>query len=110
MKHFLSLLGVLLAMSICIPAPSRDANRRSAPGHAVSSDYMPRMVSCSYIETTVPEVSGLCLAPDGDGLLAAWSIPFVDNGEGIYVGHEHSCIWVGDDTTSRIYKIRFEGL
>ena len=263
MKHFLSLLGVLLAMSICIPAPSRDANRRSAPGHAVSSDYMPRMVSCSYIETTVPEVSGLCLAPDGDGLLAAsdergvyrvgwdgtttefyverrldcegvtidpatkdvyyvverkqevrrlaapeyktsellgvvsdaglrtndglegitwykdgtllvgnqrrpvrlmhftvggditdrreltgtteiadlcydpvrdvlwiadselrtlnlctlegevlasWAIPFVDNGEGIYVDHEHSCIWVGDDTTSRIYKIRFEGL
>ena len=117
--------------------------------------YLPRMVSVSIIETTVPEVSGLCLAPAGDGMLAAsdedglyhvawdgtttpffieddmdcegvqrtinlctpegkvrasWSVSFIDNGESIYVDHEHGCLWVGDDTTSRIYKIQFEGL
>ena len=46
---------------------------------------------------------------DGD-VQASWSIPFIDNGEGIWVDHEHSCIWVGDDTTSRIYKIHFDNL
>lgn len=263
MKHFLPVLSVLLAMAICLPASSRDANQRRGPVQAGSSDYMPRMVSFTYIETTVPEVSGLCPAPKGDGLLAAsdergvyhvgwdgtttefyvekrldcegvtidpatkdvyyvverkqevrrlaapdyktsellgviseaglrtndglegitwykngtllvgnqrkpirlmhftvtgditerrdltgtseiadlcydpvrdvlwiadserrtlnlctlegdvlasWGIPFIDNGEGIWVDHAHSCIWVGDDTTSRIYKIQFDNL
>lgn len=41
---------------------------------------------------------------------ASWSVSFIDNGESIYVDHEHGCLWVGDDTTSRIYKILFEGL
>ena len=46
-----------------------------------------------------------------DGVvLAAWPVPFIDNGESIFVDHERGCIWMGDDTTSRIYKIQFEGL
>ena len=43
-------------------------------------------------------------------VLAAWPVPFIDNGESIFVDHERGCIWMGDDTTSRIYKIQFEGL
>ena len=68
MKHFLPILGVLLTILVCIPASSRDANQQRA---ANPSDYLPRMVSYTIIETTVPEVSGLCPAPGGDGLLAA---------------------------------------
>lgn len=50
----------------------------------------------------------LC-TPDGEQL-ATYPIPFVDNGEGVCVDHAHGCIWVGDDTTSKVYQIRFEGL
>ena len=50
----------------------------------------------------------LC-TPEG-ALLASWPMPFIDNGEGVYVDHAHGCVWVGDDTTSRIYRIDFEGL
>jgi len=46
---------------------------------------------------------------DGE-VQASWPIPFIDNGEGICVDHEHSCLWVGDDTTSRIYQIHFDNL
>ncbi|MBR7027441.1 MAG: DUF1593 domain-containing protein [Bacteroidales bacterium] len=46
---------------------------------------------------------------DGD-VLASWNVPFIDNPESICVDHEHSCIWMGDDTTSKIYKISFENL
>ena len=46
---------------------------------------------------------------EGD-VRVSWGIPFIDNGEGIWVDHAHSCIWVGDDTTSRIYKIQFDNL
>nr|MCR5519881.1 hypothetical protein [Bacteroidales bacterium] len=47
--------------------------------------------------------------PDGEVLLS-WPVPFIDNGEAIYVDHANSCVWVGDDTTSKIYKIHFDNL
>ncbi len=79
--------------------------------------------------TGVSEIAGLCYdpirntlwiadserhtinmcTPDGE-LLASWTVPFIDNAEGICVDHGHGCIWVGDDTTSRIYRISFENL
>ena len=43
-------------------------------------------------------------------VLVSYPVPFIDNGEGLYVDHENSCIWVGDDTTSKLYKIGFSGL
>lgn len=39
-----------------------------------------------------------------------YSVPFIDNGEGLYVDRERQCIWVSDDTTSNIYKISFSNL
>ena len=47
--------------------------------------------------------------PEGEVLLS-WPVPFIDNGEGIYVDHANSCVWVGDDTTSKLYKIHFDNL
>ena len=47
--------------------------------------------------------------PEGE-VQGSWPIPFIDNGEGLWIDHENSCIWVGDDTTSRIYKIPFGNL
>lgn len=46
---------------------------------------------------------------DGD-VLQTYPVPFIDNGESLYVDHRNGCIWVGDDTTSKIYKITFYGL
>jgi uncharacterized protein YjiK len=43
-------------------------------------------------------------------VLATYSVPFIDNGESLYVDHENSCIWIGDDTTSKIYRITFANL
>ncbi len=43
-------------------------------------------------------------------VMATYSVSFIDNGEGIYVDHAHSCIWVCDDTTGKIYKINFTNL
>lgn len=39
-----------------------------------------------------------------------YPVPFIDNGESLYVDHVNDCIWIGDDTTSKIYKISFYGL
>jgi hypothetical protein len=50
----------------------------------------------------------LC-TPDGS-VLASYPLPFIDNGEGLYVDHKNSCVWVGDDTTSKVYKITFGNL
>ncbi|MCR5352466.1 MAG: histidine-type phosphatase [Bacteroidales bacterium] len=47
--------------------------------------------------------------PEGE-VLATYPVPFIENGEGLYVDHAHQCIWVGDDTTSRLYKISFSNL
>ena len=46
---------------------------------------------------------------EGD-VLVSYPVPFIDNGEGLYVDHEHGCIWVGDDTTSKLYRISFGNL
>ena len=46
---------------------------------------------------------------DGE-VLATYPVPFIDNGESLYVDHGNSCIWIGDDTTSKIYKISFANL
>lgn len=43
-------------------------------------------------------------------VLVSYPVPFIDNGEAIYVDHANQCIWVGDDTTSKLYKIGFSGL
>ena len=56
------------------------------------------------------EVGTINLCTPAGEVLAYWDVSFIDNAEGLYVDHDHNCIWVGDDTTSRIYKILFEGL
>jgi uncharacterized protein YjiK len=61
-----------------------------------------------WIADSEERTLNLCTV-DGD-VLATYYIPFIDNGEAVCVDHANSCIWVGDDTTSRIYKIHFEGL
>lgn len=43
-------------------------------------------------------------------VIATYPVPFIDNGEGLYVDRLHQCIWVGDDTTSKLYKISFYNL
>ena len=40
----------------------------------------------------------------------SYSVPFIDNGEGLCVDRERQCIWVSDDTTANIYKISFSNL
>ena len=40
----------------------------------------------------------------------SYSVPFIDNGEGLYVDRERQCIWVSDDTTANIYKVSFSNL
>ena len=40
----------------------------------------------------------------------SYSVPYIDNGEGLYVDRERQCIWVSDDTTANIYKISFSNL
>ena len=86
-------------------------------------------VAARHDLTGVTEIADLCYDPLRDVLwiadserrtlnlctlegevLASWPVPFIDNGESIWVDHAHSCIWMGDDTTSRIYRISFEGL
>ena len=43
-------------------------------------------------------------------ILLSYPIPFIANGEGLCVDHENSCIWIGDDETSKLYKIHFDNL
>ena len=61
-----------------------------------------------WIADSESHVLRLC-TPEGE-LLATYPVPFIDNGEGLCVDHGHGCIWVGDDTTSKVYRINFEGL
>ena len=43
-------------------------------------------------------------------MIHAYPVPFIDNAEGLWIDRDNSCIWVGDDTTSNLYKIHFENL
>ena len=43
-------------------------------------------------------------------VIATYPVPFIDNGESLYVDRANQCIWVGDDTTSKLYKISFSNL
>ena len=43
-------------------------------------------------------------------VIASYPVPFIDNGESLYVDRDRQCIWVGDDTTSKLYKISFKNL
>ena len=43
-------------------------------------------------------------------ILQTWPIPYISNAEAICIDHERDCIWIGDDTTSRIFRMSFEGL
>ena len=43
-------------------------------------------------------------------VIASYPVPFIDNGESLYVDRANQCIWVGDDTTSKLYKISFSNL
>ena len=79
--------------------------------------------------TDTKEIAGLCYDPARDVLwiadsidrtinlctlegkvIASYPVPFIDNGESLFVDHDRECIWVGDDTTSKLYKIHFSGL
>lgn len=87
------------------------------------------VVGRTEITEGIRDISDLCYDPVRDALwiadselrtinlctmegkvLVSYPVPFIDNGEGLYVDHENSCIWVGDDTTSKLYKIGFSGL
>ena len=80
-------------------------------------------------ETETSEIADLCYDPVRDVLWIAdsdrhtinlctlegqirrsYPMPFIDNGEGLYVDHEHGCIWIGDDTSSKLYRIPFDNL
>ena len=80
-------------------------------------------------ETGTSEIADLCYDPVRDVLWIAdsdlhtinlctlegqirrsYPMPFIDNGEGLYVDHEHGCIWIGDDTSSKLYRIPFQNL
>ena len=50
----------------------------------------------------------LCTA-EGE-MFASYPMPDIDNGEGLFVDHANGCIWIGDDTTSKVYRISFKGL
>ena len=87
------------------------------------------IISRSEITEGIDDISDLCYDPVRNALwiadselrtinlctlegkvLATYPVPFIDNGEGLYVDREHQCIWVGDDTTSKLYKISFTNL
>ena len=87
------------------------------------------VVGRTEITEGIRDISDLCYDPVRDALwiadselrtinlctmegkvLVSYPVPFIDNGEGLYVDHENSCIWVGDDTTNKLYKISFSGL
>ena len=77
----------------------------------------------------IEDISGLCYDPVRNALwipdselrtvnlctlegkvIASYPVPFIDNGESLYVDRDRQCIWVGDDTTSKLYKISFKNL
>ena len=61
-----------------------------------------------WIADSERRVLYLC-TPEGD-VLNSYPVPFLDNGEAVCVDHANSCIWMGDDTTSQLYRISFDRL
>jgi uncharacterized protein YjiK len=87
------------------------------------------ILSKTEIKEGIVDISDLCYDPVRNALwiadseqrtihlcslegkvIATYPVPFIDNGEGLYVDRDHQCIWVGDDTTSKLYKISFKNL
>ena len=87
------------------------------------------IVSRTEITTGITDISDLCYDPVRNALWIAdsetktinlctlqgkvqksYSVSYIDNGEGLYVDRDRQCIWVSDDTTSKIYKISFSNL
>ena len=52
------------------------------------------------------------LTGDASEMLGFYSLGNIDNPEAIFVDHQHSCIWVGDDygEVSHLFRIDFTGL
>ncbi|MCR5570777.1 MAG: hypothetical protein K6F42_00850 [Bacteroidales bacterium] len=50
------------------------------------------------------------LCTTGGEILQSWPVPYIANAEAVCVDHARGCLWIGDDTTSRIFKMEFEGL
>ena len=87
------------------------------------------IVSRTEITTGITDISDLCYdsvrnalwIPDSEAktinlcdlqgkVLKSYSMSFIDNGEGLCVDRDNQCIWVSDDTSSKIYKISFSNL
>ena len=84
-------------------------SRRELTGTAEIADlYYDPVRDRLWIADSERHTINLC-TPEGD-VLASWPVPFIDNGEAVYVDHANSCVWVGDDTTSNLYKIHFSNL
>ena len=83
--------------------------RRNLTGTAEIADlcYDP-VRDVLWIADSERHTINLCTV-EGD-VLASWPVPFIDNGEALYIDHAHNCIWVGDDTTNNLYKIHFGNL
>ena len=86
------------------------------------------IVETNFVEST-SEIADLCYDPENcylwildserytlnlcnihGEMIHSYPIPFIDNAEALWVDHRNSCIWIGDDTTSKIYKIHFDNL
>jgi len=86
------------------------------------------LVEKIFIKST-SEVADLCYDPENEYLwildserytlnicnihgemIHSYPIPFIDNAEALWIDHRNSCIWIGDDTTGKIYKIHFDNL
>ena len=87
------------------------------------------IMSRTEITTGITDISDLCYDPVRNALWIAdseartinlcdqvgkvqksYSVSYIDNGEGLCIDRERQCIWVSDDTTSKVYKISFTNL
>ena len=70
--------------------------------------YYDQVRDVLWVADSERHVFFLC-TPEGE-VMNVYPMPDIDNGEGLFVDHANSCIWIGDDTTSKIYRIAFENL
>lgn len=87
------------------------------------------IMSRTEITSGITDISDLCYDPVRNALWIAdseartinlcdlegkvqksYSVSYIDNGEGLCIDRERQCIWVSDDTTSKVYKISFTNL